>query len=209
MPITERGTDALAQKYDYEIKFVDGFVGRIVDAVGRAGLADDTAVVVLSDHGEAFGVHRVAGQAMYFHGQTLYDELLRVPLLVRAPALPARVVDQPAMLIDVAPTLLDLVGVAPAPSFRGRSLAPLLAGKSLEARPVFAELLPAPSWNHAWKMAVSADGTRKLVYRQSDNRFEYYDLAADGEERHDLWAERRDEAAALQQLLTSWIEGGL
>ncbi len=92
----------LAEKYDYEIAYVDGFVGRLLDAVDKNGLKDKTMVVVVSDHGEAFGVHRFAGQTMFFHGQTLYDELLRVPMLIRVPGVKPAVVDTPVMLVDLA-----------------------------------------------------------------------------------------------------------
>ena len=65
------------------------------------GRPKDTAVVIFSDHGEAFGEHRFGGERMYFHGQTLYDELLRVPLLFRVPGVAPRVVDGNVVLLDL------------------------------------------------------------------------------------------------------------
>ncbi|RMH41988.1 MAG: hypothetical protein D6689_09535 [Deltaproteobacteria bacterium] len=205
-PVTERGIPGLVQKYDYEIAYTDRWIGRILDAIDRHGLSDTTAVVVVSDHGEAFGVHRVAGKNMYFHGQTLYDELLRVPLIARVPGVAPRRVDDPVMLIDVAPTLAELMGAEVPPAFAGRSLVPYLAGEPVDPRPAFAELLPAPSWNHEWKMMVTADGRWKIIYRISDNRWELYDLADDPEERVDRFAADPARAAALRDRLLEWIE---
>ncbi len=205
-PITLHKIPGLVQKYDYEIAFVDQYVGRILDAIDKDGLADKTMVVIFSDHGEAFGVHRFAGQAMFFHGQTLYAELLRVPLLIRMPGVAPRKVDDPAMLLDVAPTVVDALGVDVPPAFEGRSLMPYLRGDPVKPRPAYAELLPAPSWNHAAKMVVSADGRYQLIYVISDKRWELYDLVDDPEERHDLAAKLPDKLHELQAALTDWIE---
>jgi arylsulfatase A-like enzyme len=205
-PITETGVIGLEQKYDYEIAYVDQWIGRILDAVAEQGLADRTIVAVLSDHGEAFGAHRVAGKKMYFHGQTLYDELLRVPLLLRIPGVAPAVHDDTVMLIDVGPTLLAAMGVAAPPSFRGRSLLGRVLGDELPPRPAYGELLPAPSWDHEWKMMLEGDGRWKLIYRLSDARFELYDLASDPGEQRDLYRERPDDARRLEQALAAWIE---
>jgi arylsulfatase A-like enzyme len=208
-PITERGIPGLIQKYDYEIAYVDQWIGTLLDALEQHGHADDTVVVVLSDHGEAFGVHRVGGKQMFFHGQTLYDELLRVPLIVRVPGTEPRAIDDPVGLVDLAPTLTDLLGIERPSGWVGRSLEPLVLGEELPPRPVYGELLPAPSWNHAWKMMVTGDGAHKIIYRISDKRFELYDLAADPEERTDLYRKQAELAATLKDGLIEWIEVGL
>jgi arylsulfatase A-like enzyme len=195
--ITERGTAGLIQKYDYEIAFTDGYVGQIFDALAAHGLAENTVVVLVSDHGEAFGVHTFAGAKMFFHGQTLYDELLRIPLLVKVPGRPAGTSDAVVQLIDVAPTILDAVGIARPPTFQGRSLVPALRGEALEGKPAFAELIPYPSWNHEARAVISADGRWKLFDRVSDGKKELYDLSEDPEERKDRF---RDETAKAQEL---------
>jgi arylsulfatase A-like enzyme len=194
-PITTRGTESLKQKYDGEIHFEDGYIGQILDAVKAAGLDGNTLVVVVSDHGEAFGVHRFAGEKMFFHGQTLYDELLRIPLVIRGPGIaPDRKVDSVVQLIDVAPTILDALGIAVPPSFMGRSLVPALRGKELPPRAAYAELIPYPNWKHEARAMVSADGKWKLFDRVSDNQSELYDLAADPEERDDVFTANKDVA---------------
>jgi arylsulfatase A-like enzyme len=200
-PITERGTAGLIQKYDYEIAYTDVWVGKILDALAASGLAERTLVVVVSDHGEAFGVHTFAGQKMFFHGQTLYDELLRVPLIVRAPgAAPVRS-DAVVQLLDVAPTILDAVGAPIPEGFQGRSLVPALRGEPLAPRPAYAELIPYPNWKHEARAVVSPDGRWKLFDRISDGKKELYDLVADPEERTDLFRKERATAEALEDLL--------
>jgi arylsulfatase A-like enzyme len=208
-PITEQGTAALAQKYDYEIAFVDGWVGKILDALAAAKLDDKTMVVIMSDHGEAFGVHTFAGQKMFFHGQTLYEELLRVPVMIRVPGVAPRKVDGVTELVDLAPTILDTFGLPAPASFVGRSLRDAMRTGDLPPRPAHAELLPAPSWDHSAKAMISADGTRKVIYVLSENRFEYFDIAKDPEERNELGAKSPDAAADLKEALAEWMEVGL
>jgi arylsulfatase A-like enzyme len=205
-PITERGTAGLVQKYDYEIAFVDGYVGQILDSLAASGLAESTIVVVVADHGEAFGTHTFAGQKMFFHGQTLYDELLRIPLVVRVPGRPAGQSDALVQLIDVAPTVLDAVGVALPPSFQGRSLVPALRGEPLAGKPAFAELIPYPSWNHEGRAVISADGRWKLFDRVSDGRKELYDLAEDPEEKKDRFRDDTAKAQELEDLLLDFAD---
>jgi arylsulfatase A-like enzyme len=196
----------LDDKYDYEVAFVDRWAGRVLDAIEKNGLAASTLVVILSDHGEAFGVHRVAGQKMYFHGQTLYDELLRVPLLIRLPGAKPVAIDEPVMLIDVGPTVLDMLGVSVPDPMIGRSLLSRVLGQPLEPRPAFAQLLPAPSWNHEWTAMVTGDGVHKLIYRVSDRSFELYNLKTDPEETRNLYSAQADVAQKLREELTRWIE---
>ena len=126
----------------------------------------------MADHGEAWGEHKA-----YFHGQDLFDEQLRVPLIIAVPGQKPRVIAEDVALVDVAPTLLDLVG-APIPAgMRGRSLLPLIEGTGTAGRPphpIFAELMPATAWPH--QAAMMVDGGHKLIHRISDRRWELYDL---------------------------------
>jgi arylsulfatase A-like enzyme len=209
-PITEKGTRAHAQRYDYEIKFVDQWVGKIFDALEKEGLADDTIVVLMSDHGESFGDHSFAGESM-FHGTNLYDEQIRVPLAFRVPGTPGRAVDSVVQLIDLAPTVVELAGTTPSPAWQGRSLAPAIRGETLPPVPAFAELLAYPGWQHDLKMAIAGDGSHKLIHVISQRRFELYDLAADPGEKKDLWGKPEAKAAQdrMSQLMAGFVDGTL
>ena len=203
-PITEHGTGALVQKYDYEIAFEDGIVGQILDELDKDGLAATTTVVLMSDHGEAFGVH--PGEAGFFHGMSLYNELLHVPLIFRVPGGKPCESNDVVQLVDMAPTIAGLFGVTPPQSWVGRDLNAALACKPLPAAPAFSEMLPAPEWDHAGKSMVTADGKKHVFYKLSDARWEVYDLDADPEERHNLAG---DDAAAtkdLQAQVADWMQ---
>jgi choline-sulfatase len=206
-PITTRGDESLVQKYDYEIAVVDQRIGEILDALEATGLAKTTTVVVLSDHGEAFGVHKFAGGRMFFHGQTLYRELLHVPFMFRVPGVKGRTADDVVELIDLAPTIAALFGVKPPASWRGRSLVPAIAGDALPPKGAFAELMSADAWKHEAKSMITPDGKKHVFYRISDSAWEIYDLEDDPEEKKNL-ADGPD-AKQLQADMAAWIEGPL
>ena len=133
---------AKALAYDQETRFTDDQVGPFLATVKRLGLADRTIIVLLADHGEEFGEHGGLG-----HGRTLYREVLHVPLLVWAPGLvaPGRITS-PVTLLDVAPTLLDVLGIPTDKGYDGTSLSPLLRSRretktaTSRDRPIFGEI---------------------------------------------------------------------
>jgi arylsulfatase A-like enzyme len=171
-PTSLSGLQGLQEKYDYEIAFADLWLGKILKTLDDTKLADRTAVVVFGDHGEAWGEHKI-----YFHGQDLTEEQIRVPLLFAIPGRKPVVSDQEVGLIDVGPTLLDLIGIVPPAHLHGRSLLPVIDGGSLPPRPVLAELLPSTATpDH--QVAI-IDRGRKLVHKVSERRYELYDLATD------------------------------
>jgi hypothetical protein len=118
------GVAAFADAYDSEVAYEDSMIGKLVDELAADHLDGDTAIVLLADHGEAFGEHTFDGQRMYFHGQTLYNELLHVPLIIHVPGARPDVREDVVQLLDVAPTVADLLGVRIPASWHGRSLAP-------------------------------------------------------------------------------------
>ncbi|MGK3969253.1 sulfatase-like hydrolase/transferase [Sorangium sp. So ce118] len=182
------GASTQRDLYDGEVAFTDRHIGRLLDAIAAAPFAARTAIVVTSDHGEAFGEHK-----MFRHGFELWEELVRVPLLVHVPgAAPSRVRERRS-LIDLAPTLLDLMRVpgpaegAPATDFlSGASLVPdvfLAPGEQAPARDVLIDM-PAGPYNDARRSFLRGD--MKLTI-SGGARFELYDLASDPEERKNLW----------------------
>ncbi len=102
----------VVDRYDQNIRAVDDALVPLLEAAGP-----DATVVFVSDHGEEFWDH-----GHFEHGHTFYDELLRVPFLVRSPHLPPGTSDAPVSLLDVTPTLLELAGLAPEPDASGQSL---------------------------------------------------------------------------------------
>jgi len=182
----------LEEKYDFEIAFVDKWVGKIIKTLEETGLDQNTAVVVIADHGEAWGEHK-----RYFHGQDLTEEQLRVPLIVVVPGRAPVIADDPVALVDVGPTLLDLVGIPPPKVFRGRSLLPRIDGKPLPPRPLFAELLPATAWPKHEVMMV--DGNHKVTHRITERRWDLHDLKSDPQQQRNL-ADEPGVKSLLEQL---------
>jgi arylsulfatase A-like enzyme len=204
---TAHGSAALVEKYDYEIAYEDALIGQLLDALDTMGLAPTTTVVVMADHGEAFGAHVVAGKPAFFHGDTLYRELTNVPLMFRVPGASPCKRDDVVQLIDIAPTIAALFGVAPPRTWQGRSLVPALACQPLPPLAAFSELLPAPEWDHEAKAMVTADGKHHVYYRISDSKWEIYDLDADPDEKTNTASAAG--AKVLEQALVQWIEGPL
>jgi choline-sulfatase len=210
--ITERGTASLMQKYDYEIAVEDKLIGELLDHLDKTGLAANTTVVLMSDHGEAFGVHTFGGERQFFHGMTLYNEVLHVPLIFRVPGAKPREATDVVQLIDLAPTITTLFGIEQPATWTGRSLVPALEGTALAPLPSFAEMPPSKSWNHNATSMISADGKHHVFHRISDSRWEVFDLDKDPEEKTSL-PTSDPSVKALQQQLAAWeqsliTEGG-
>jgi arylsulfatase A-like enzyme/tetratricopeptide (TPR) repeat protein len=125
--------------YDGEIASADHELGRVVDALRSAGLLDRTLVAFTADHGESLGEH---GEDT--HGLFVYDSTLHVPLILRYPARLHAGGRYAGLVsgVDLAPTLLELMGLPPMPTAQGRSVAAALTGGSIPERaPVYAESL--------------------------------------------------------------------
>jgi arylsulfatase A-like enzyme/Flp pilus assembly protein TadD len=186
--------------YSGEIAFADAQLGAALDRLTRQGHLGRTLVVVAADHGESLGEHQERT-----HGLFAYDATLRVPLVVWAPsAIQPRVVNAPARLVDVMPTVLDLAGLAAsAPS--GQSLRPLAGGDPPgHDRASYFEALNANlTRNWAPLAGVVAQGF-KLIDLPIP---ELYDLRADPAETTNVYARRQDVAKPLEQQLDALRAG--
>ena len=189
---------AQRDKYDGEVRFMDHHFGRLMEAAEKAdpGL-ENTIVVFWSDHGESFGEHEEK-----FHGRDLYDIQLHVPWILHVPGVAPRHIATRTSLIDLAPTLLDAVGVERPETFRGRSLmAALEAGREPRAVPVYAEMPPGP-YNGEFRALI--DGDRKIIHRLHGNYFRVFDLVADSGEETDLFRSDPQEGARLKLRYQLW-----
>jgi arylsulfatase A-like enzyme len=187
--------DFLRRLYHAEVESVDERIGYFLRALELSGKAAETLVVVTADHGEGFGEH-----GLYLHGNSFYDELMRVPLLVAGPGVAAgQRVAQPVSHVDLMPTLADLFGVECLESPRGESLLPLLRG---EPAPDLAErdhYLVSPLRETESDALVR--GRFKLIAAAEDRALELYDLLADPGETANLAAARPDLAHDLLRRL--------
>jgi arylsulfatase A-like enzyme len=171
--------------YDGEVWYVDQQIGRILKLVDERPWGKNTAIIVSSDHGEAFGEHH-----MIRHGFEIWEPLVRVPLLVHVPGATPRRVGARRGLVDLVPTILALFEVDPPPGegtdfVSGRSLLDDVVGppgRDLEARDVFVDM---PAGPHNGERRALIHGNEKLVVADGV-RFQLFDLASDPDEAKDL-----------------------
>lgn len=167
--------------YDGEIRAADAGLEQLVGALRQHGLLERTALIVTSDHGEELEEH-----GRLSHGQSLYEEVLRVPLVVAAPGVTAGHRTQPASLLDVVPSLLDLLGIDPPreASFDGVSLF------GDEAPPPRRTFLAHLDFEDGVGLALQR-GNEKLVLARRPYAKQVFDLAADPREQRDVLASAR------------------
>jgi choline-sulfatase len=186
--------------YDAELIMTDAVVGGMLDYLEMKGLEERTVVLLTSDHGEEFLEH-----GSLKHGYWLYEETLRIPLILHVPgASPHRSRDTWVQLLDVAPTLLDLLGVDAPESFEGRSFASLLAGEELGPQSLFFET----HYQGAARRALRS-GRYKLVVDEVAGTSELYDLVNDPGEEIDLADARPEIVLALADEIASRAEGAV
>jgi arylsulfatase A-like enzyme len=166
-------------RYDSEICFTDMWLGRLLEWAEKQSWWKDTALIITSDHGEAFGEH-----GMYRHAFDVWEPLVRVPLMIKAPGIKPKRIDLRRSQIDLPPTIMELMGKKPLESFVGKSLVPELYGAEEpdNREPIVVEL-PEDS-NNPFRRAI-IEGKHKII---ALNKWHYrlYDLDADPGEENDL-----------------------
>ena len=174
-PMPEPDRQEMIARYDGEIRYLDREIGRLLSALDRRGRLDNTLIVLTGDHGEEFKEHFQLG-----HGRTLFDEQLRVPLILSGlPEFPAgaRRSDLVSPL-DLPPTLLELAGSGGSREFQGRSL---LSGDDSERR-----LLVAESIRFGFELRAARLGDIKAIHYRQENERYYFDVSKDPEEHSPL-----------------------
>jgi len=183
--------------YDGNMAYVDALVGEALKRVEALGLDRNTAVILFADHGEAFFEHRYIG-----HNTQLYEESIRVPLMVSLPGLAPRRVSDVVELTDLAPTVLELAGLsdrAERKAMQGRSLVPLLYGEDLPEKLAFSRTL----WNQP---RYAARASRfKFIWDSRNGSSELYDLEKDPGETVNRIDENPVIGGYLRQRLYQWV----
>lgn len=123
--LTPKDVNELIDLYDREIHYVDKALASLMRSLKRDGFLDDTFVIVTADHGQQFMEH-----GLVFHDVHLYDELVHVPLVIIGPGLASGTISQQVSLLDLAPTILDIIGIEKPKTFLGKSLLPLMMKKT-------------------------------------------------------------------------------
>lgn len=191
--LEHRGIDfgeGRAGAYDSEVAFVDQQVGTLLDALAKSARAGRAVVIIHGTNGEGLGEHDFTG-----HSGELYEEALRVPLVIAAPGAKPSRIPAAVSIVDVVPTLLELGG-APRDGTDGVSLVPLLRGD--------ANVAPRPVFVRSKKGAALLDGSLKLMVleRKKDKLTSLFDLATDPEEKKDLAEERAADVERLTKAMS-------
>jgi len=187
LELPPRDVRRLLDLYDAEIRQMDDTLGGLLGYLDRAGLAENTYFVLVSDHGEEFMEH-----GSLLHGRTYFQEVIAIPMLFRGPGVPAgMVVDEPVSLVDTTPTLLALLGRSPSGELDGADLSPLWrrSPDAPRSRFLFAEAdhkirIDGEQRDDVLRMVRIEN--HKLIHDRVRERSELFDLAADPQEREDL-----------------------
>lgn len=202
--------------YDAEIRFTDELLAGLLEQLQTSALRDDTLIVVLSDHGETLGELLEPYGYAFDHGEFLHERELHVPLLVSAPAGvlaagPERH-DELVSVLDLLPTVLELVDLPCREPALGRSLAALMRGESLASHPVLAERrvlapgeiqVPPSPYLRGQEFAVT---TEQWHFVRCEGRpAELFERSVDPEGAHNVAAQHPDVVAGLESWLDDWL----
>lgn len=128
--ITEETTDIFRLRYDQQLSLVDDNLAEFLRAIPEETLKD-TAIILASDHGEAFGEH-----GMLYHANSLFQEETHIPLMMRVPGAPAKRISEPVSLLDMTPTVLSFFNIPISDSFNGKDLKEVISGGTLGVRTI-------------------------------------------------------------------------
>ena len=174
---------SLRDRYDAEVLYTDRFLGKLLDFIDARPWGKRTAIIITADHGEAFGEH---GQTS--HGFEVWENLVRVPMFIHVPGVPAKRIENPRSTIDLAPTILELLGVKAPDELKleGKSLVAEMTGKEPPAEHDVVVDLPMTSDSDKRRALIAANGKDKLIAFGEAGAPRLYDLAADPKEEHPI-----------------------
>ncbi|MGH7787430.1 MAG: sulfatase [Candidatus Binatia bacterium] len=184
----------VAALYDRGIAYTDYWLGHLIDELKRRGLYDQTVLVVTADHGEELFDH-----GRLDHSRTFYEEIMRIPLIMRVPGRGiGRTSKTQVGLIDVMPTLLDVLGVPYTGTMQGKSLGPLLDGAPFPDRVFFGEA------DQGYRLVAMRTNQMKYVQDLNGHNREAYDLVKDPEERKNICTISPTMCAPFATTVSQW-----
>jgi arylsulfatase A-like enzyme/Flp pilus assembly protein TadD len=191
----------LKNPYDGEIAYADNAIGKFFAYLKEHGLYDPTLIIATSDHGESFGEH-----GEYNHGFFIYDTTLLVPLIIKPPAgsgIPRRPIDVPVKTIDIAPTALQFLGMAPPSIMQGSGLLPLMLGKTgaLSTSVAYSESFYPNEFGWSELRSIRSG---HLKYIEAPKP-ELYELTQDPKETGNLYQTQHASAVKLDSQLSTLV----
>ncbi len=205
-PEDQPKVDELRKRYDEFILYSDEQFRVFMKKLSEKMDLSNTIIVFSADHGESFS-HGYKGHV----GDHLFEQFVHVPLVIKMPGrLASKVIDMPVEQIDIAPTILDLAGIAVPTWMEGRSLYPLIEGKSLEAQTLFSmQLIRNRSFGTPVSTGTIAiwDGNYKLIYYLKDKKSLLFNLGTDPEEMQNILNDEPEIADRLLKLIEVNLSG--
>jgi arylsulfatase A-like enzyme len=207
--LTREEIQVLKDLYDAGLMYVDQNIGALLDVLKHIGALNNTVVVLTADHGEEFLEHNGFGHGANIHildqeGKArikLYDELLHVPLIAKVPDLDTPPQEIPALvsLVDIGPTLVDLLGKGKVDRWQGRSLTPLLCGKTERIRDGVFSGYVVRNGTTNWPVVSYRTQKWKYIHDGTSRRDELYDLTEDPAEVCNMYGPDVSGMSMLQQ----------
>lgn len=212
---SEEDVSEIRALYDGEVADVDARLGRVLERMRETGLLDRTIVVVSADHGEELFEHGWVGHASTGYDGKLYDELIRIPLIIRLPD--RSLVGRSRALVqgvDIMPTIFDILDISDAdmkPSMQGHSLLPLVKNGKSKIRDFVFNQTTVKGWTTpreeiGVRLVSVRSTTHKLIWFPTENgtRIEGFDLLQDPGETENVYPERESEFRSLKHALEAW-----
>jgi arylsulfatase A-like enzyme len=198
--------------YDGEIRFTDAQIGRVLDKLEELNLMEKTIIVITADHGEEFLEHGFLGHASTSLAGTLYDEVLRIPLIIYHPAWHRKkIISHPVEALDIMPTVFQLLSIEPpAGLFQGKSLVGLIESGIPYKNRTFATTDPggyqSPEGGLGRLFSIRTDAWKLVYSLQRDSfRYELYNLIEDPLEKNNVIKKNPEIFRRLKSQLDNWI----
>lgn len=217
-PPSDRDIEHIDRLYDAGVRQTDAAMNRLLARLDELELRDNTIVIFFADHGEDLGDHRDVGR----HARSLYEEVLHIPLIMRLPGMVEgpRLIESPIALMDVLPTLVDLLGLSRIDQYQGYSYASLLRGEETEDEASLRPLLFSQNFRYGSAVRLSlTEGRYKMIHTRTDEVFgtsrpldfkspslrslapgyELFDMATDPAEWNNVYEDDDDVSARMRK----------
>ena len=201
--LTEEDREYYISQYDGVINFIDEQIGILLKNLKNLNLFKKTFIIITADHGE-----NLADQDKYFgHGGALYEELIKVPLILRCKGLfpKGKIINHQIQLIDIMPTILDILSVDTNVKMEGKTLLPLILNKKIKSSYyAFSEVRENENGKEYILYSIRT-ANRKLIYCESENNYEFYNLKKDPHELNNLVSTEKEQFKFLKEKLEEWM----
>ena len=198
--ISKEERDLLLALYDAQIRFVDEQIGLLLDELEEKGSLDETIIIVTADHGEEFGEHGV-----FSHG-TVYDSTIRVPLIIQGPTIPSGlIIEEQVELLDLAPTIIDILGLREISSLHGESLLKVIKERRTKKHGIIsvayakANRILVSYRTKKWKYILTMNSKNEITGR------ELYNLSSDPGETKNLYSIEKEKARELELRILDYV----